>query len=118
MKLKSKVVIGVAVAAIVVGMGAVVLYGVIPTSNDAHPPCDQLPTVAEATSGLAANRGLAEEIEGVGDGVTVEVGKPCSDGEDRGLVKVTYESSSERDAIRDVLMRGDGFGVPVQLEER
>lgn len=118
MKLKSKVVIGVAVAVLVAGVGAVVLYGVIPTSEDAHPPCDQLPTVAEATSGLAGNRGLADAIEGVGDGVAVEVGKPCSDGEDRGLIKVTYGSNSERDAIRDLLMRGDGFGVPVYLEER
>jgi hypothetical protein len=116
--LKSKVVIGVAAALLVAGIGAVLLYGLIPTSGDAHPPCDQLPTVAEATSGLAGNPGLADEIEGVGDGVAVEVGKPCSEGEDRALVKVTYESDSERDAIRDLLMRGDGFGVPVYLEER
>lgn len=118
MKLVSKIVIG-GVAALLLGVAALVLFGgMFSTSSDAHPPCDQLPTVAEATAGLASNPGLADEIKALGDGIAVEVGKPCSDRQDRALITVTYDSESEREAIGGLLARRDGFGVPVHLVKR
>ena len=35
--------------------------------------------------------------------------------QDRALIEVTYDSSSERDAISNLLGNRDGFGVPVHL---
>ncbi|MFD1394788.1 hypothetical protein ACFQ49_05315 [Kroppenstedtia eburnea] len=119
MKSTSKIIISVVVGLLLVGGAVAFLNGWIPVSReDTHPPCDQLPTVAEATAALAGHQGLAEEIKALGDGIAVEVGKPCPDDQDRGLVKVGYGSRSERDAITDLLSRRDGFGVPVHLVKR
>lgn len=117
MKSTTKIIIGVVGLLLVVGAVAL-LNGWIPVSRDTHPPCDQLPTVAEVNTALASHQGLAEEIKSLSDDITVEVGKPCSDDQDRGLVMVSYGSKSERDAIADLLSRRDGFGVPVHLVKR
>lgn len=118
MKLTSKIIIGVVVVLLLVA-GVAFLNGWIPVSTrDTHPPCDKLPTVAEATAALASHQGLAEEIKALGDGIAVEVGKPCPNDQDRGLITVSYRSTSERDAISDLLSNRDGFGVPVQLVKR
>lgn len=68
--------------------------------------------------GLSRHQDLVEEIKALGDDITVEVGKPCPDDENRGLVIVSYGSRSEHDAISDLLSRRDGFGVPVHLVKR
>ena len=113
----SKVVIAsVAVAVIGVG-GAVVLGGAFAQSKDTYPPCEQLPSAAEASAALTGHRALADEIEALGTGISVKVGKPCPDGQDRALIEVVYGSESEHDAIGDLLGRRDGFGVPVRLVE-
>lgn len=118
MKSIYKIIIGV-VACLILAVGAVAfLKGWIPISRDTHPPCDQLPTVAEASAALAGHQDLAEEIKALGDGIEVEVGKPCPDDQDRGLIMVTYGSKAERDAIADLLSRSEGFGVPVYLVKR
>ncbi|MEV8515390.1 hypothetical protein [Dactylosporangium sp. NPDC051484] len=118
MRLISKIVIG-AVAVAVIGTGAAAaLGGVFPMSSDTHPPCEQLPTAAEANAALARNQALAQDIEALGGGISVGVGSPCPKGQDRALIQVTYESKSERDAIGGLLTRRDGFGVPVYLVER
>ncbi|PCK72199.1 hypothetical protein PL1_0751 [Paenibacillus larvae subsp. larvae B-3650] len=115
MKSASKIIIGIVIGSLLVVGAVALLNGWIPVSRDTHPPCDQLPTVAEATAALASHQGLAKEIKALGDGIAVEVGKPCPDDQDRGLVMVSYASRSERDAIADLLSRRDGFGVPVHL---
>lgn len=116
MKLTYKIIGIVAVLLLVAGAVAL-LNGWVPVTRDTHPPCDQLPTVAEATAALASHQGLAEEIIALGDGITVEVGKPCPD-QDRGLILVSYGTRSERDAIAGLLSRSEGFGVPVYLVKR
>jgi len=117
MKSGTKIIIGVVGLLLVVGAVAL-LNGWIPVSRDTHPPCDQLPTVAEVNAALTSHQDLAEEIKALSNDITVEVGKPCSDDQDRGLVMVSYGSKSERDAIADLLSRRDGFGVPVHLVKR
>ncbi|AST90137.1 MULTISPECIES: hypothetical protein [Sutcliffiella] len=117
MKSSSKIMIGVVFLLLVV-LAFALLNGWFPVSRDTHPPCEQLPTTAEATSALASNESLAEEIKALGDGITVEVGKPCNDDQERGLVLVSYSTKSERDAISDLLSRREGFGVPVHLVKR
>ncbi|MBU5268237.1 hypothetical protein [Virgibacillus proomii] len=118
MKSSTKIIIGIVVGLLLVVGAVALLNGWIPVSKDTHPPCDQLPTVAEVTEALASHQGLAEEIKALDDNITVEVGKPCPDDQNRGLVMVSYGSKSERDAIADLLSRRDGFGVPVHLVKR
>ena len=118
MKSSTKIIIGIVVGLLLVVGAVALLNGWIPVSRDTHPPCDQLPTVAEVTEALASRQGLAEEIKALDDNITVEVGKPCPDDQNRGLVMVSYGSKSERDAIADLLSRRDGFGVPVHLVKR
>jgi hypothetical protein len=114
----TKIVIGV-VAVAVVGAGAAAVFGgVFPSSSDTHPPCAELPTRAEATTALDRNKALAKEIEALGKDVSVAVGTPCPEGQDRALIQVTYRSDTEHAAVGDLLGRRDGFGVPVYLVER
>ncbi|MFI1194794.1 hypothetical protein ACH4T9_16260 [Micromonospora sp. NPDC020750] len=116
MSLLSKIAIG-AVAVVALG-AAVALGGVFPTSTDTHPPCEELPTTAEASAALTRSGSLATDIAALGKGISVEVGSPCPKGQDRALIQVTYGSKSEREAISSLLARRDGFGVPVHLVER
>ncbi|MFG1955877.1 hypothetical protein [Micromonospora sp. NPDC048830] len=118
MSLVSKIAIGV-VAVVAIGAGAAAaLGGVFPTSTDTHPPCEELPTAAEARAALSRNESLATNIEALGEGISVEVGSPCPKGQDRALIQVTYGSKPEREAIGNLLLRHDGFGVPVHLVEK
>lgn len=113
--------IGIAIALIgTVGiMGLLALGGFAPISRgSAHPPCAQLPNVTEASSALAANATLREEIEAQGDGVRLAVATPCADDPERALIEVTYVHNRERDAIDTLLGQRTGFGVPVSLVER
>ncbi|MFF3867773.1 hypothetical protein [Micromonospora sp. NPDC001898] len=116
MSLLPKIAIGV-VAAIAIGSAAI-LGGVFPTSTDTHPPCEELPTAAEASAALTRSESLATDIAALGKGISVEVGSPCPRGQDRALIQVTYGSKPEREAISNLLARRDGFGVPVHLVER
>ncbi|MEV4465863.1 hypothetical protein AB0J51_19835 [Micromonospora echinofusca] len=117
MRLIFKIVIGV-VAVAVLGAGAAAVLGVLSMSSDTHPSCEELPTAAEATVALTRNQALAEDIEALGDGISVGVGKPCPEGQDRALIQVTYGSKSEREAVGRQLADRDGFGVPVHLVRR
>ncbi|CCH29551.1 hypothetical protein ABZ816_15625 [Actinosynnema sp. NPDC047251] len=111
-----KIIIGAVAVLVVAGGVTFALTGFGSSSNDTHPPCDTLPTAAEVSNKLESNRKLADDIRAVGDGVSVEVGRPC-DG-DRALVQVAYDSADQRDAVRRVLSDGTGFGVPVHLVRR
>ncbi|TDC43568.1 hypothetical protein [Micromonospora sp. KC213] len=118
MSLVSKIAIG-AVLVVAVGAGtAAVLGGVFAMSSDTHPPCEELPTTAEATAALTKNQALATDIETLGKGISVDVGSPCPKGQDRALIQVTYGSKSERESIDSLLGRRDGFGVPMYLVEK
>lgn len=105
----------VAAAGVAVGVAAVGLGGVWPSSGDTIPACSQLPTAARASEALRMHQALTEELEALGGGISVEVGTPCGAGQDRALVSVSYASDGERDEIRRLLERRDGFGVPVRL---
>ena len=112
-----KVVVVVVGLPLIVG-AFVLLTGWFSVSKDTHPSCDQLPHIAEATEALANHQDLAEEIIALGDNIEVKVGKPCGDDRSRGLVKVSYSSKSERDAVSDLLKHSEGFEVPVYLVKR
>lgn len=118
MKSTTKIIIVVAVCLLLVVGAFALLNGWFSVSRDTHPPCEQLPTVAEANKALASHQDLVKEIESVSDDIAVEVGKPCADDLDRGLIIVRYSSKSERDAISDLLSRRNGFGAPVHLVKR
>lgn len=119
MKSTSKIIISVIVGLLLLIVAFAFINGWITASpKDTHPPCDQLPTVAEVTAALDNHENFAKEIEKLGDGIKVEVGKPCPDDQERGLVLVRYDSKSERDAINKLFSRSEGFGVPVHLEKR
>ncbi|WP_350342967.1 hypothetical protein PRVXT_002236 [Proteinivorax tanatarense] len=116
MRITYKIIIAVAVLLVIVGAAA--LNGLFSSPKDTHPPYDQLPTVVEVTEALDRHQDLAEEIEALGDGITVKVGKPFPEHQDRGLILVSYSSRAERGAIGDLLKQSEGFGVPVHLEKR
>lgn len=119
MKSTTKIMISVMVGLLLLAGALTFINGWITLSpKDTHPPCDQLPTVAEATAALDNHENFAKEIEKLGDGIKVEVGKPCPDDQERGLVLVKYDLKSERDAINDLLSRSEGFGVPIHLVKR
>ncbi|GIN59151.1 hypothetical protein J8TS2_34700 [Lederbergia ruris] len=119
MKLTSKMIISVIVGLLMLGGTFAFINGWITTApKDTHPPCDQLPTVTEATDALNDHGKLAKEIERLGEGIKVEVDRPCPDDLDRGLILVTYDSKAEREAIRHFLTRSEGFEVPVHLVRR
>lgn len=118
MKSTTKIIIGVVIGLLLAVGTIAFLNGWITVSRDTHPPCDQLPNVTEADAALSRHQDLVEEIKALGDDITVEVGKPCPDDENRGLVMVSYGSRFEHDAISDLLSRRDGFGVPVHLVKR
>lgn len=118
MRRTSRIAVGAAAAA-AIAVGAAVVLGVgLPTTRDTHPPCEQLPTIAAATAALARNQPLADDIEALGDGISVRVGTPCPAGQDRALIEVAYRQRSQRDAIASLLARRDGFGVPVHLSRQ
>lgn len=119
MKSTYKIIISVIVGLLLLGGGFAYINGLIKASPKyTHPPCDQLPSVSKATVALENHENIVKEIEKLGDGIKVEVGKPCRDDQDRGLVEVSYNSKSERDAINNLLTRSKGFGVPVYLVKR
>ena len=119
MKSTSKIIISVIVSLLLLGGAFAYINGWITASpKDTHPPCDELPSVAEATVALEIHENFVKEIEKLGDGIKVEVGKPCPDDLDRGLVQVSYNSKSERNSINNLLTRSEGFGVPVHLVKR
>lgn len=98
--------------------GALALGGVLPVAGSVtHPPCEQLPTAAEARRALDGNPELAEELRQAGPGVTVTVDSPGCENADQALIDVTYSSNDERDRIDEVLTEGNGFGVPVYVHE-
>lgn len=118
MKLTAKIIISAAGLLLCAGIFAVI-NGWIPSSpKDTHPPCEQLPTVTEATTALDNHEEFALAIERQGEGITVEVDRPCPDDQERGLILVKYALKSERDDINQFLSNSEGFGVPVHLVKR
>ncbi|MCR6108017.1 hypothetical protein HXA34_17125 [Salipaludibacillus agaradhaerens] len=116
MKFSYKIIIAV-VLLLVVG-AFLYVNGWFSGSKDTHPPCDQLPNIAKANEALDENKDLAKKLKELDEGITVEVGTPCSDDQNRGLIIVTYDSKEERNSIDDLLRSSNGFGVPVYLVKR
>lgn len=119
MKTSTKITVGVLlVLAVVAAVVVLFIRGMFGSTEVAHPPCDQLPTRAVATKALTEHQKLADEIRAVGKDVGVETHNPCSEKEDRALIKVTYGSESEQEAIENLIANRDGFGVPLYVVER
>lgn len=117
MKSSTKAILVVVTLLLIFGAFAL-LNGWFSGSKSAHPPCDQLPSLERVTKELANHQDLAEKIKALGDDITVEVGQPCSDDQDRGLIMISYGSKSERNAIDNLLSRSEGFGAPAYLVKR
>ncbi|GEN31519.1 hypothetical protein HNQ35_001930 [Cerasibacillus quisquiliarum] len=118
MKSSLKITISVIIGLVLILGGFGLLNGFFSGEKDAHPPCEQLPKKEKAIEALNSHQTLVEEIKALGDGIEVEVGTPCSDDKDRGLVMIIYDSKSERDAISTLLGNREGFGVPIHLVKR
>lgn len=118
MKLTFKKTISIIIV-LLLGVALALNNGWLPkSSKNTHPPCDQLPSVAEVTEALANNKSFAKEIEGLGKNIRVEVGLPCSDDQKRALIQIKYKSKSEEKAIRNLIEISEGFGVPIYLVKR
>lgn len=117
MKLTSKLIVVVVGLLLIIGL-LMWLMGLFSVSKDAHPPCDQLPTVAEVSTALTSNQAFIEDIELLGEKIIVELGQPCMDDQEKGLVIVSYKKKSDRAAIVDYLSDSEGIGVPVHLVKR
>ena len=116
--MKRPIVMTLLAAVAVLLVGVAVLSGAIRvpgSSDDAHPPCDQLPQQEQAAHAVAVHADLVARIKAVGAGVKVEPTRPCQDQPDKGLVTITDGTSAERDSVKTILTKTDGFGVPVQL---
>lgn len=112
--------LGVIAALVIAGAAFAFFTGVFGTGRATvtHPPCDTLPTRAEAFAALARHPDLVAEITALGEDITVDVHNPCPDDADRGLIRVTYSSPAEYDAITELIARRDGFGVPLYVVSR
>lgn len=117
MKLNFKVIIGIISILLIISVIAYI-NGWFSSSRDTHPPCNQLPNMAEASMALENHQHLADEIKALGDDITIEVLNPCGKDDNRGLIVVKYHSKSDRDAVRELLKNREGFGAPVHLEKR
>lgn len=116
MKLSRKFIIIVVISVLVVGAFAfAILNGVFPGSKETHPPCDQLPSVSKVNKALENHQDFVKDIEELGDGVQVHLGKPCDNDKSRGLVEVNYNSKNEHNKISDSLENNKGIGVPIYL---
>ena len=119
MKLNSKKTIGLILMFLLLGVAVLLLSGVLPlTSKNTHPPCEKLPSVEEAIQALENNKDFTREIESLGSSILVEVEQPCTDDQKRALIQVTYQSKSEEKAIRHLITKSEGFGVPIHLVKR
>ncbi|WP_172797057.1 hypothetical protein [Devriesea agamarum] len=120
----SKMRIGLVVGVIILAVGSIttasiLAFGYISSENvNTHPPCDQLPGVAEARRGLESNPDLLSKLNQVGSGVSVRVESPGCKNPDQALIEVVYSTDEEATRIEDVLTHGSGFGVPVYVRER
>ena len=113
MNRRNLVLVAVSVAALAVIGLATGLIRPSPANRDSRPPCDQLPSRKAAEQALASHADLKERIAKNAKGAAVEVAMPC-DGEDRGIIRITYSGDAQREAIQAVLLDG-GFGAPVEL---
>lgn len=87
------------------------------TRAQAHPPCEELPGVAEVDAALRSAPDLTALIEQQGDDVRVQIGRPCG-GDPVAVVEVSYKDAADLGKIEEVLTQADGFGVPVTVVQR
>ncbi|XBH21208.1 hypothetical protein V5R04_13460 [Jonesiaceae bacterium BS-20] len=107
-----------AIALLLVTGGALVLAGVIPNASvDTHPPCDQLPTMAQVEAAIAANPNIVAQLSNQGPGISVRADSPGCEGKDQFLISVSYKTDDEYAGIREVLEQSNGFGVPVAISQ-
>lgn len=92
-------------------------FGIGGKSQQAHPPCDELPSAAAVQDAIEQHSELTAQLEQAGPSVSVDVGRPCG-GADQALVDVRYTGEQDKKKAEDVLTHADGFGVPVILTEK
>lgn len=99
-------------------VGTMIAVGVSSSARSpAHPPCEQLPDVAEVQAALLGSPGLTALLEQQGEDVQIQVGRPC-EADPVALVEVTYTDPMAPEKIEAVLTQADGFGVPVIVVPR
>lgn len=105
------------VAAVAVAGVGLVMTGVIsPPGGSAYPACGTLPTVPEVESAVQEHRALVDELQAVGEGVEVEVTKPCAD-QDAAAITIWYANGDESAAIGRI-MNSESFGVVAVPRQR
>ncbi|KZM57208.1 MAG: hypothetical protein C6W58_10450 [Bacillaceae bacterium] len=118
MKTTYKRVISVIMMILITVAFVLIMVGYPMPSKNAHPPCEQLPSVQEVAKALDDHQDFVKKIENIGKNIQVEVGQPCSDDSDRALIEVTYDSKDEEESIRELIKNSEGLGVPIYLVKR
>lgn len=118
MSKRNKIIVG-----IVALVGLFLVFSVVnglffSTTKDAHPPCDQLPTLDEVKTSLDNNEAFIQEIESQGTDIVVEAANICEKEPNKGLVVVSYHTKEDHDNISKLLTKREGFGVPIYLEKK
>lgn len=110
------------------GLAAAVLLvlalarGLVPLSvpgmrTTAHPPCAQLPSDAAVERAIHTHHATVRRLVAIGADVSVRADQPCDGAErDRAVLRIGYRYDRSGSAVRDVITRADGFGVPVVIE--
>ncbi|MCG0238620.1 MAG: hypothetical protein L6E13_05040 [Firmicutes bacterium] len=113
-------VVATGVLIVFLGWGLGLFTQVIPSSlaqKLAYPPCEQLPDQSSVLEALASHRDLADRLQSVGPGVTIEVATPCKEQPDKALIQISYATKAEREGVNRILSQ-EGFGVPAVLVRR
>ncbi len=90
--------------------GSLVAAGALPMLvRSPYPACDSLASFGEVQSAIDNHAALIDELEGLGDGVGVDVVQPCP-GRDAAVITILYRTDDQLAGIERI-MNSDGFGV-------
>ncbi|EIT83648.1 hypothetical protein A374_19050 [Fictibacillus macauensis ZFHKF-1] len=113
-----KVTIGLVVGALIV-VGIYVYFNYYSASaREARANCNKLPDVSEVKQVMNEHFYVIKQIKKVGKNIKVEVGKPCSNDENRAVVQIMYHTEKEFEVINQLLNEDGNRSVPIRFYRR
>lgn len=110
--------VGLAAAALFTSrFGSTMLPSPLSKSKETHPPCDQLPTRAEAQKAIDEHPEYIGRIKAVSPTVTVRADSPGCEDPNRALVIITYANDDDLPRLEEVLVQNTGIGSPLYLQK-
>lgn len=110
--------VGLAAAALFTsGFGSTLLPSPLTKTGESHPPCDQLPTRAEAQKAIDEHPEYIGRIKAVSPTVTVRADSPGCEDSNRALVIITYANDDDLPRLEEVLVQNTGIGSPLYLQK-